>query len=108
MTAYQHNLTEDATYWSPAGNTADGRRTFNAPVAVKVRWQRDQQLARDQFGREFVTDSIVYVDRSIDNGGYLYRGESAAASPVDGAQEIRGLTESPSLDGAETLHKALL
>lgn len=108
MPAYTHNLIEDLTYWPPDANTASGGSTFGAPVAIKGRWQDRQVLFRDAQGRERVSEAVVYVDRELVTGGYLYRGVSSASSPVSDAKEIRQKGASPSLDGDETLYKVNL
>lgn len=108
MPAYDRNMLEDATYWSPAGNDGYGGTAFNSPTAVKVRWQNRAVLFRDAEGRERTSEAVVYIDQDVETGGYLYRGVSAAAEPVDDAKEIRQRAESPALDNSYSLYKAML
>lgn len=106
---YTHNMHETLTYWAPAGNTASGGRTFAAPVEISGRWQNRQVLFRDAHGKERVSEAVVYVDRELENEGWLYRGSSAEADPRDaGAKEIRSKQDSPSLGNEEILHKVML
>jgi hypothetical protein len=107
--AYTHNMTETLTYWAQSGNTPSGGSTFTAPTEISGRWQQRQVLFRDAQGVERVSEAVVYVDRELMNGGYLFRGSSAAADPIAaGGKEIRAVQQSPSLGNEQTLHKVML
>jgi hypothetical protein len=61
-----------------------------------------------------VAAAVVYPDRELALQGYLVRGNATDLPPgtdardVMGASEIRNVSTSPSLDGAEVLHKVTL
>lgn len=110
MIPYVRNMRQTATYWPPAGNAPGGGVTFGAPVAIKCRWQDERELVRSADGQEVASSAIVYVDRELADKGYLYRGISAAASPltVVGAREILARGSSPDLGGRVELLKCWL
>ncbi len=105
MAFYTRNMTQDATYFPPAGQDAFGNLAFGSGVAVKCRWQDKADLFRDAEGREVMSSAIVYVAQAVTIGGRLGLGTVASASD---AKEIRNAGESPSLDGRQTLVKAWL
>ena len=105
MAYYTRNMTQDATYFPPDGQSAFGDLAFGSPVAVKVRWQNKADLFRDAQGREVMSSAIVYVDQPVTVGGRLGLGTLTDANE---AREIRNAGESPSLRGDTTLVKAWL
>ena len=105
MAYYARNMTQNATYFPPAGQNTFGDLAFGDPVAVKVRWQNKADLFRDAQGREVMSSAIVYVDQPVTVGGRLGLG---ALTDANAAREIRNAGESPSLRGDVTLVKAWL
>lgn len=108
MSLYAANLPQTATYWRCAGSDGFGGYTFDPPVAIKVRWQDEAKLARDAQGAEFTTEAVVYCGSPVKSRGYLLLDDSQAATPPDGAKEIRGVYATFSLDGEMKLIKAML
>jgi hypothetical protein len=110
--AYTESMPDAATYWAPGVPDGTGGHDFSGviPVLIACRWQDVQTLARDAQGAEFVAQAVVYADRELTLQGHLARGDATSASdPRDaGAHEIRNVNASPSLDGAEVLHKVTL
>lgn len=108
MTPFIRNMNQSATYW-PRGSTPDGfgNLNFSPPLSIKVRWQDKNELFRDEQGNEAMSSAVIYADRDLSIGGYLYLGESAVADPrtVTGAREIRQRGVSPSLNQPVALHK---
>jgi hypothetical protein len=105
MAIRSRQMHEDGTYWPPNGQDAYGKIQFSAPVAVKLRWQNVNTLFRDTQAREVVSDAVAYVNVQVATGGRLAVG--SLVDPEDG-KEIRAVHESPSLDGSETLVKAMM
>lgn len=105
MAIYARNMTQDATYFPPAGQNFAGDLSYGPAVAVKVRWQNKVDLFRDQQGREVVSSAVVYVAQAVEIGGKL--GLGVLVSPSD-ALEIRNVGESPGLRNEKTLVKAWL
>lgn len=111
MSWYTDMLTEKATYWKVQNDGYGGIEIVEGPVVISCRWEEKNELARDEEGNEFVTDSIVFVDVDLEGGWYLYQGESSAntASEVQNiAYEIRKFQKIPSVDGDEYERKTLL
>jgi hypothetical protein len=101
---YARNMTQDATYYPPAGQNEYGDLSFGAGVAVKVRWQDKADLFRDAQGREVMSSAVVYVAQEVEIGGKLGLGSAAVGDTL----EIRNVGESPDLKGGKALVKAWL
>lgn len=65
-------------------------------------------MFRDAQGREVVSQSIVYVNAPVVNGGKLFRGVSVSGAPEAAALEIRQVGDSPNLTQSLSLTKAYL
>jgi hypothetical protein len=52
-----------------------GGRTFDAPVEIKCRWEERQELYTDTDGQERRSNAVVFPDRAVDVGDYLYLGD---------------------------------
>jgi hypothetical protein len=114
-TAYTRNMNQTATYWSPGLDDGYGGKDFTVipPVLITCRWQDVAILFRDAAGREVTSSSIVYVDRTLAIGGFLFLGDAGMAVGGDprrlaGAFEIRQIGTSPSLLATEVLNKVWL
>lgn len=105
---YARNMTETVTYWPPGETDAFGTPTLGAPVSLSARWQDQADLFRDADGREVTSAAVVYVDQPVMVRGQVFRGESVAATPPEGALEIRQVAITRSLGGSEQLTKAML
>lgn len=105
MTVYALNMPEVATYWPPG--SPDGYGGFSASDAedLKCRWQIAAKQYRDASGEIALSEAVIYVDRMVEVGGFLARGEAADRTE---AREIRAVMVSPSLDGQIELVKAML
>ena len=110
MSNYARHMSQNATYWSPAGNDGFGGVSYGAPVTLSCRWQDSAVLFRDSKAREATSSAIVYTDSPVSNQGYLFLGTSVEVDPTEvaGAFEIRQNSKSPSLSGQITLHKVFL
>jgi hypothetical protein len=110
------NLRQTAVYWGGPQSDGFGGRTFDEAVEISVRWEDKQELFIDATGQEVRSNAVVYVDRDLDMGGYLYLGElddldsAEAADPftLSNAREIRGWGKTPSLKNDISLRKVWL
>lgn len=101
---------QDATYWAPAGRDKYGKQTFTAPVTKKVRWEDKQEEIVDKVGEQKLSKSRVFLQEDIDIDGYLFRGVSAASTPLGlaNALEIQGVGRTPNLKANKQLYVAYL
>lgn len=107
--SYAGLRTEDATYWAPGANNGyGGHKSFDTPVALKVRWQDHREKQIDDDGKEFVSNAIIYTDRELSKNGWLYRGTSVSASPEASAFKIVSTSRSQNPSGTIVVHKVLL
>lgn len=106
MRPYTENLNQCATYWPPGTNDGLGGLLPGEPVPLLCRWQDDAQLFRTPEGREVISKGVVYTSIPVAVGGHLLLGASALREPPPGAEEVRQIGVSPSLDADEALHKA--
>jgi len=106
--SYQSLKTEDATYWASGTPDGYGGFTYASPVALKVRWQDQQERLVDSDGKEFVSRAIIYTDSKLDKNGWIYRGTSAAATPAADSYVIRTTQRSQNPSGSIVVHKVVL
>lgn len=110
MNPYTRHMTQDLTYWAPAGKDGFNQTLFEAPVVLKCRWEDKAVLFRDSQGQEVVSTSVIYPIYHLDLKGYVFRGTSTELNPIGlaGAFEIRQSGDSPNLRGTEKLNKVLV
>jgi hypothetical protein len=106
---------QDAVYWERTGTDQFGDPTYADPVEIKVRWTDTTQEFLDGGGDRVLSNSIVLVNDKFPLGSMLRKGTIAdlsdpAASPVDidGAYEIRRITETPNTRATKFLRRAWL
>jgi len=87
--SYLGLLTQTVTYWAP--ETPDGVNVPAAPpIPIVCRWQDKLQRMTDLAGREYVSRAILYCSSELQKDGWVLRGTSTFADPVDaGAYRIR-------------------
>lgn len=92
-------LTATITYWAAPVLDGFGGYTWSAPVQIKGRWEKRNELVKNPIGEDVISKGIVYVNTDVDTGGYLYEGTSAEANPtlVTGAEEIISFEKIPNL-----------
>ena len=101
------NLKQTVVYWGNPQPDGYGGYVFDAAVEISARWQDKQQLFVDRQGNEAVSRAVVYVDRDVDIGGYLYLGtlddldsvQEADPYDVSGAWPIRAFAKTPDITG---------
>lgn len=103
-------LKQDATWWaaSPDGYGGD---TFSGPVAVKCRWEDRKEVYYGQLDRrELVSNSVVFLDRDVSVGDWLYLGTTDASDPslIAGAFKIQRFDKVPDLRNLNAMRRAVL
>jgi len=97
---------QDAIYWSPLGNDGFGNKTYNAPVQLRVRWEKKREMVRDKNGQEVISQAIVYPPTELDLDGFLFEGllidfdstvDTADPLSIKGAFEIIQIATTPKL-----------
>lgn len=90
---------EDLTYWGPPAPDGSGGKTFDAPVAIRGRWEEVAEEVFSLQGKLFISKSCVWVSQEVEAGGYLYRGTSVATDPTitPGAEEIGRFLKTPDI-----------
>ena len=103
-TLISHNLKDTAVYWGSPTPDGWGGRTFADGIEIDVRWEDRQEMFVDPAGREIRSQAVVYTDRDLALGGYLYLGtlhdlssDTAAPETMDDAMEIKKIEKVPSL-----------
>lgn len=97
------------THWSTAANGFGGF-TFGAPNVINGRWEQRSELFRTPQGEEKVSEAVVFVEEDLEEGDYLYLGESSEVDPTSlvGAFRIQRFVRIPGLRRLRVQRKALL
>lgn len=106
--SYQSLRTESATYYAPGAPDGFGGFTYVSPESLKVRWQDQQETQIDSDGKEFISQAIVYANKTLNKNGWLYRGVSASATPPADSYRIRIIQRSQNPSGSIVIHKVVL
>lgn len=107
---------QKATYWTGRTDTGYGGYSYGAPTVIDVRWEERQEEVVSGGGEIVVSHAVVFTENRLEEGGYLYLGESSEADPtsvkdVNGlevAYPIRRISSIPSLDAEFFENKAFL
>ena len=93
------NLRQTITYWAPSTPDGYGGYSYGSPQWLIGRWEDRIEDFIDQNGRELTSRAVVYLDRDVEMGGYLFLGKSSATNPqtLSDAREIRDFRKIPSL-----------
>jgi hypothetical protein len=104
---------QPAVWWASTGKDEFGVLTFAEPVQIKCRW--DDSKGRFQNSKGFMVESkgTVYVDREMNLGDKLKKGEldtDTPESPLDDLEafEIQGFESNPNFKAKEFLYTAHL
>lgn len=106
----RRRYTQTLTYWAPEAENDFGEEGLAAPVTVEGRWENRQERAVTPSGEEIISKAFAYSDSSLAIGGYLAVGSHLGQlNPllIDGAEQIKGNTEIPSLR-TNTVVKAVI
>lgn len=88
-----------------------GEEGFAAPVLLSGRWENRQDQAITPSGQEFVSKAFVYTDEKLALEGYVALGDfTGQANPhlIDEAEQVKGITEIPSLRTNTLVRTAIL
>lgn len=98
-------LTETATWWPP--ETPDGHDVpAHEPVSLACRWQDKVERHVDAAGREYVSRAVLYVTEELQCDGWVFRGATVLADPVDaGAYRVRTVERSQDPPGGIVVWK---
>jgi len=99
------------TYWAPIGLGSDNEVTYANPVLIMGRWIEERTQIQNAQGEQTVSNTVVIVDRDLEEGGYLAQGSHLSeTSPTafNEAQEIQGFTSTPDLRFMEQVRRAYL
>lgn len=107
---------QTAVYWPSPVSDGRGGYTYGDAVEIVVRWEDIHEVFLSVDGEEVVSNARVYVDRVVDELGFLFLGEltdldsSALADPMlaDGAFSIRKFEVLPNLRNTENLYTVML
>ena len=96
---------EDATVWNEATRDAYGRKTWTR-TEIKCRIAYKQEKFTDSNGDQTISKAVCYSDNAaLALDAKIYFGVSVSVDPVDGADDIRAISATPS---ATTARKAWL
>ena len=103
-------LTQSATRWvaTPDGF---GGATFTLPEKIGCRWEeRTEQFFSMLDKKETVSRAVVFVDRDVKVGDWLYPVSSDATDPtiLDGAYKVQRFDRVPDLRNLLAIRKAYL
>lgn len=107
-------LHQHAVYWCPSSIDGYGKTTFLPPEDVVVRWQDVQEEFVDNDGRLQRARSVVYCNKPLKEGGFLYLGTlfsipvayRGTPDKLALSQMIRKLQTSQSVSATYQLYKA--
>jgi hypothetical protein len=105
-----------AVYWGTPTNDGDGGYTFADPIEITCRWEATGLVNFQYNGVEVQAKHEVYVDRDVDEEGYLFLGElddidsDLMDTPIDleGAEMIVRFDKIPNMAGTKYTRKAFL
>ena len=111
---------QKAVWWEFTGLDRSGQKTYANPIEIQCRWEDVNEESIDERGNQFISASIVYVDREMKPGDILWNGlladdpdDPLASAPADprkdfNARQIRAFERMPKLDYSEVLLTAKL
>lgn len=110
--SYTRAFVMTATWWAQVGKDQYGKPTFGTPTKVICRWEDRTDTIIDKKGQERVIKSRVFLEGNtpVTEEGYLFLGDSNAASPLGLAKayEVQGIKRTPDLRNLKQLVVAFL
>ena len=105
--------TTNAVYWAPGAPDGFGGETYATPVDIKCRIQVRSHRPPAGSDNSFTTDTIVYTDRAVGKGGWIWEGTVATLINVlpqqcTGALRIKDTAQSSTPDVRYTIYKAII
>ena len=113
-------LSQTAVYWGSPQEDGYGGQTFADPIEIPCRWEDKVQIlgtitGQQTIGYQNISRTVVYVDRDLDEEGYLWLGtldgieDNVNPKDVPRAWIIKRFEKSPALGSTtEFLRKAFL
>lgn len=103
-------LVQTVTYWTRSTPDGFGGYSWTAPVQIKAHWEDRTELFVTSAGQSKASRAIVYLESDVEEGGYLFLGNSSVTNPttLSGAWEIMGFRKIPSVDGLVFERRAIL
>lgn len=101
----------ELTWWPRTSDDGYGGFIFGTPVLVPCRWEDKQMLFRSRTGEEEMSQAVAYVDRSLEIGDYLMKGDQRHLSNptlLEEAYEIKQFSEIPDIRYIKTERKAIM
>lgn len=108
--SYRDMLKQKATWWSVTPDSYGGD-TFGVPQVLDCRWEGRQESFVGQIDRrEMISNAMVFLDRDIAVGDYLFEGESLAVDPtvLTGTFKVQRFDSIPDLRNLEKVRRAVL
>jgi hypothetical protein len=82
---------QTAIYWEYQGTDAYGNKTYTDPVEIRVRWDDQTELVRDDTGKEVASKAQVQVLQDLEVDSWLYLGSlSDFGSPIPNPEDVDG------------------
>lgn len=103
-----------AVYWAPIGVNDYNHTVFGVAAELRVRWDDVQVAFVDKKGGARTSRSVVYVDRTLELDGVLWKGRLADVPDQydpfrnPDAWEIQQFNEVVTIDNDDTLRTAML
>lgn len=105
-----------ATYWGAPTTDGYGGYTFADPIEIACRWEATGLVMFQYNGVEIQAKHEVYVDRDVDEEGYLYLGtlddidSGLLDTPIEieDAERIVRFDKIPNMAGTKYTRKAFL
>jgi hypothetical protein len=112
----RRNLNQTLVYWGNPQNDGEGGYTFDAPVEIRGRCEFRTEIVRSGLNEEHVSRARIYLERTVDEGGYLYMGtlddpgigDSMHPNSTEDSMRILSQDKIPRLKGSGYLHKAFV
>ena len=105
-------LPHKLSWWRVTGGDGFGGDTFATPLLVDGRWEDRQETFYGSLDRrELISKAIVFVDRDMGVGDFLYQGDKVSqSSPValTGALKIQRYDKVPDLRSLDVVRRAVL
>jgi hypothetical protein len=107
-------LNQTLVYWGNPQDDGEGGFEFDAPIEIRGRCEYRTEIVRGEMNEELVSRARVYLDRYVDEGGYLYLGtledstigNTMHPNSTEEAMRILSLDKIPRLRGPGFLIKA--
>lgn len=110
MSYLTRNLRQVATVWAKGAQDGFGGTAFSTPIQIPCFWEDKQLLAIDKDGNQVRAEAVVYLDRDVALGDYLYLGVSNATTPIglDTAKQVIQFRKIPNIRCTEFERAAYL